>query len=295
VDRAPDHRRANPEHPAGRAPSRAAADRTPRWATTRKFRRFLLDSFGLDDTRVGPSGLLRVRRGGTTRLVWLGPLGAAVPVWGRDPRLGARPGTARRASRPTATSGRSWNGWSAGSVGDWTADALTTTRTHLPRAGGLAAARRRPPPRSRARHRERRLVFDLYGTLVDPLRDRDRPRAPDAGGPRRGLVGDEPGGAPSSSTSFRLTAMNRYEDFRPAHRARPSSSPCSSTTRPWAPRRHRPHCWPRYDSLEPFPPTPCRPLQALRDGGALRLALAVERQPGHARGLSDQQAGWRPC
>jgi len=233
-----------------------------------EFRRFLLDSFGLDDTRVGPSGLLRVG-GQHYELVWLGrsgqPFPSGVEIHALVPDL--EPLDEQASDRDLWTILE----WLVSGVGgDWTADALTTTG-RIYRVPAVS-----PPPARPAEepgpHREA-LVFDLYGTLVDPLAiatDLERLMPAD---PAR-LVATT-WRRTQLEYSFRLTAMNRYEDFARLT-ARALEFALLQHDQTLAPPAQA-ALLARYDSLEPFPDA-VPALQALRDAG-VRLALLSNGSP----------------
>lgn len=234
-----------------------------------EFRRFVVDSFGLDETRVGPSGLLRVD-GRHYELVFLGrsgrPFPSGVEVHALVP--GLEPLDEDTADRDL------WAilQWLVSGVGgEWTADALTTTG----RIYRIPAAS--PPPAQPAAEepgaRGEALVFDLYGTLVDPLAiaaDLER------------LIPGDPARLVAATWrrtqleySFRLTAMNRYEDFAQVT-ARALEFALLQHDRSLAPSEQA-ALLARYDTLQPFPDVEPA-LRALGEAG-VRMALFSNGSP----------------
>jgi 2-haloacid dehalogenase len=239
-----------------------------------EFRRFLVDSFSLEETRVGPAGLLRVD-GRYYELVFLGrsgrPFPSGVEIHALVPDL--EPLDEDVADRDL------WAivAWLVSGVGgEWTADALTTTGRiyRVPAATAVPAGPARParPAREPGPRREA-LVFDLYGTLVDPLAiatDLER------------LMPSDPARLVATTWrrtqleySFRLTAMNRYEDFARLT-ARALEFALLQHDQTLAPSEQA-ALLARYNSLEPFPDA-VPALRALGEAG-VELALLSNGSP----------------
>ena len=157
-----------------------------------EFRRFLVDTFGLDADRVGPSGPAPRRRP-PLRAGLLGRSGQAVPVGRRDPGPRPRPGAARRAGGrrrsvvDPAVAGRRGRRRVVGGR-------ARHDRPDLPDPRGTRAA---PPPGPRAAATRRRLRPVRHaGRSARARHDlaRHMPARRRPTGSRR------PGGGPSSST-----------------------------------------------------------------------------------------------
>jgi 2-haloacid dehalogenase len=211
-----------------------------------EFRTFLASTFGLDEQRIGAPGLLTVD-GRFYELVFLGRSGHAFPSGVEIHALvhGLEPLDEVVADRDL---------WAilewliAGVGGEWTRDALTTTG-RIYRVPAVAAEPPAPAPPSAAGPRRDVLVFDLYGTLVDPLAisaELERVLPPDDA---RLLA--RTWRAKQLEYSFRLTVMQRYQDFgwvteRSLEFALLECGLDMSST-------ERAEALARYDALEPFP------------------------------------------
>lgn len=172
-----------------------------------EFRAFLAAAFGLDERVIGPSGLLAVD-GRFYELVFLGRSGHAFPAGVEINALvpGLEPLDEPVADRDL------WAvlEWLVDGVGgEWTTDALTTMGRiyRVPAAGGPPA----PAPRRPAGPRRDVLVFDLYGTLVDPLAISAELRR--SMPPEDAALLARAWRAKQLEYSFRLTVMQRYHDF----------------------------------------------------------------------------------
>jgi 2-haloacid dehalogenase len=173
-----------------------------------EFRAFLVAAFGLDERLIGPSGLLTVD-GRFYELVFLGRSGHAFPVGVEISALvpGLEPLDEMAADRDL------WAilEWLIDGVGgEWTTGALTTMGRiyRVPAVAGRSPA---PVPTSAAGPRRDVLVFDLYGTLVDPLEisaELERSMPPDDAALLARVWR-----AKQLEYSFRLTVMRRYQDF----------------------------------------------------------------------------------
>lgn len=173
-----------------------------------EFREFLARAFGLDEHAIGPSGLLTVDDR-CYELVFLGRSGQPFPSGVEISALvpGLEPLDETVADRDL------WAilEWLMDGVGgEWTGDALTTTG-RIYRVPAVAGRDPGPPaPRTAGAGREL-LVFDLYGTLVDPLAisaelERSMP-------PGDAALLARTWRAKQLEYSFRLTVMRRYHDF----------------------------------------------------------------------------------
>jgi 2-haloacid dehalogenase len=209
-----------------------------------EFATFLARTFGLDEHRIGPSGLLTVD-GRFYELVFLGRSGHAFPSGVEIHALvpGLEPLDDVVADRDL------WDilEWlTEGVGGEWAGDALATTGriyrtpavvTQPPEAPGAVGPRREV------------LLFDLYGTLVDPLAisaELERVLARDDA-----QLLARVWRAKQLEYSFRLTVMQRYQDFGwVTERALEFALlECGLTMSP----SDRAEAVARYDALDPFP------------------------------------------
>jgi 2-haloacid dehalogenase len=170
-----------------------------------EFRSFLATAFELGAPGLGEPGLLNVE-GRFYELVFVGRSGQQFPA-------GVEINALVLGLAPLDESAADADLWTIlqwlveGAGGEWSADALVTTGEIY----RIPAIRPRQPGPPAGEARRETLVFDLYGTLVDPLSVSDElartlPRADAqrvAAEWRRKQI----------EYSFRLTVMGRYEDF----------------------------------------------------------------------------------
>jgi 2-haloacid dehalogenase len=206
-----------------------------------EFRDFLTEAFDTAGVPTAAPGLLSVE-GRFYELVFTGRSGRPFPAGVEIHALvaGLEPLDEQVADRDL------WAimEWLVGGVGgDWTVDAFRTTG-HIYRVPAVVPAE--PPPPASGREA---LVFDLYGTLVDPL----------------AIAADlEPAMSRADARqvartwrrtqleyTFRLTAMGRYEGFAwvTERSLEYAQRECGCELGP----RDRATVLSRYDGLEPFP------------------------------------------
>lgn len=213
-----------------------------------EFREFLADAFGLADDPMAAPGLLSVGDR-AYELVFIGrsgrPFPAGVEIHALVP--GLEPLDEQVADRDL------WAilEWLVGGVGgEWTVDSLRTTG-RIYRVPAVSPVEPPPPgPASgRARREREALVFDLYGTLVDPLAvsgELERVMSlTDAQRVARTWRRTQ------LEYSFRLTVMDRYEDFAwvTERSLEYALLECGCELGP----RDRATVLGSYDELEPFP------------------------------------------
>ncbi|HEY2222662.1 haloacid dehalogenase type II [Actinomycetospora sp.] len=226
-----------------------------------EFRRFLVDTFGLDD-RIGASGLLRLGDR-AYELVFLGrsgqPFPSGVEIHALVPGL-----------EPLDEDAADHDVWAIllwltdGVDGEWSADTLATTGRVYRVPAAVEAA---PTPVRETRGEL--LAFDLYGTLVDPLAIATE---------LAGIVGPDDAERVAATWrraqidyAFRLTVMNRYQDFAEVT-GRALDFALAEAGHP-VDQDARGALLARYDALEPFPDAGPA-LRALADTGVEMVVLS---------------------
>lgn len=206
-----------------------------------EFREFLMEAFDIADVPMASPGLLSVE-GRFYELVFTGRSGRPFPAGVEIHALvsGLEPLDEQVADRDL------WAilEWLVGGVGgEWTVDAFRTTG-RIYRVPAVAPVE--PPPPASGREA---LVFDLYGTLVDPLAiAAELEQAMSRADARRVA---QTWRRTQLEYTFRLTAMGRYEDFAwvTERSLEYALRECDSDLGP----RDRATVLGRYDGLEPFP------------------------------------------
>jgi 2-haloacid dehalogenase len=212
-----------------------------------EFARFLARTFGLDEHRIGPPGLLTVD-GRFYELVFLGRSGQAFPSGVEIHALvqGLEPLDTVVADRDL------WDilEWLVDGVGgDWAGDTLATTGRIYRTPAVVTRPSGPSEPSGPIGPRREVLLFDLYGTLVDPLAiyaELERVLAHDDA-----KLLARAWRAKQLEYSFRLTVMQRYQDFGwvTERSLEFALLECGLTMSP----SERAEAMARYDALDPFP------------------------------------------
>lgn len=226
-----------------------------------EFRTFVVEAFGIETGRIGPSGLLRVGDR-FYEVVLLGRSGQEYPVGLEIHAL--VPGLEPLDEQVADTDLWAILRWLVEGVGgEWSIDALETTG----RIYRIPAVTERPAPAPAGPGPV--LAFDLYGTLVDPLA-----LATDLG---RYLPADVAQRVAVTwrrtqlEYSFRVTAMGRFTPFAElTARALDFALRAAGVVLDPAGRAA---VLARYDRLEPYPDV-LPALQELRAAGAATLVLS---------------------